>query len=179
MTAVTRPENLPTIQDSIFNANDREPKVDVEWHRYEDLERQHVGGQHPKNVMLSRITDGWVCILDDDTVMHPHFLKKIYRAHHHHPTCQAFVFSQRRTTGVVLQAKPKNMVVGSVDAGQAVLLRSYIGDLLIPETYAGDGEWLECLLFEQPDVHYMSEILSFHNALSGVDVSEDPAGRQA
>jgi hypothetical protein len=176
LTAVSRPENLTRVGDSIFDNLPEE--VDVMWWHRPDPNREYVGGQWLKNRMLEEIglngLTGWVCILDDDTLMHPSFLRKIYRAHRQHPEANAIVVSQKRTTGVVLQARPENMVVGKVDAGQAVIRRSLIGDLLIPETYAGDGEWLECLLYGRDDVHYMSEVLSLHNVLSGVDVSETP-----
>lgn len=174
LTAVSRPENLDKVRDSIMDPRNIPDPVNVMWHRHEDFAREHVGGQRLKNQMLAHIDDGWVCILDDDTTMHPKFLRKVYRAHMQHPYMNAIVVSQKRTTGVVLQACPDNMQVGKVDAGQVVIRRDRIGSLLIPETYAGDGEWLECLLYGQPDVHYMSEVLSLHNALSGVDVSETP-----
>jgi len=179
LTAVTRPENLPAVQKSIFAANDLAPDVDVEWHRYEDLQKEHVGGQHTKNIMLSRITDGWVCILDDDTVMHASFLRHIYKAYRKNKFANAFVVSQRRTTNVVLQARPENMILGKVDAGQVLIRRDYIGNAKIPETYAGDGEWIEFLLHGQPDVVFLPQVLSLHNVLSGVDVSEPPERMQA
>lgn len=175
LTAVTRPENLPELERSIRESWDNAFAAVVPIHHVEhDPDRQHVGGQHLKNQMLAGITDGWVCILDDDTVMHPRFLHKVYRAHLRNPGINAIMVSQRRTNNVVLQALPENMRVGKVDAGQALLRREFIGDTLIPETYAGDGEWLQMLLSGQPDVHYMPEVLSLHNALSGVDVSETP-----
>ncbi len=174
LTAVTRPENLPEMGESIMEAKDRAPHVDLSWHRRHDPDREHVGGQKLKNDMLNLITDGWVCILDDDTIMHHQFLRKISRAHKQHRFVNAFVVSQRRTTGVVLKAARENMMVGKVDAGQVVIRRTVIGHQRIPNTYAGDGVWLEQLLYGQPDVHYMSDVLSLHNALSGIDVSEPP-----
>ncbi len=178
LTAVTRPDNLPQIEDSIKVADERD-ELHVVWHKYPDLERKYVGGQRPKNQMLAFIEDGWVCILDDDTVMHPSFLRRVYRAHRQNPYADAIVVSQRRTTGVVLQACPENMEVGKVDAGQVLIKRSLIGDLRIPETYAGDGEWIEALLRYEPSVVFLPQVLSLHNALSGVDVSEPPERMQA
>lgn len=174
LTAVSRPENLDQVEDSIHEAGWFVSGVQTEWVTLIDLDRKHVGGQHVKNEMLDTIDDGWVCILDDDTIMHPKFIKRVYRTHKQHPHARAIVVSQKRTTGVVLQARPENMVVGKVDAGQVVLRRDLIGDLRIPETYAGDGEWIEALLYGREDVVYLSEVLSLHNALSGVDVSETP-----
>ena len=45
LTAVTRPDNLPAIEESISVAMDRARTVDVQWHCLTDLKRQHVGGQ--------------------------------------------------------------------------------------------------------------------------------------
>ncbi len=174
LTAVTRPDNLPQLEDSIFAANDLAPDVDVEWHRYEDLNKEFVGGQRPKNIMLDRIELGWVCILDDDTTMHPSYLRRIFKAWQQNPYADAIVVTQKRTTGVVLQACPENMVIGKVDAGQVCLRRSFIGSYRIPEFYAGDGEWLENMLTDNPNVVFLPQVLSLHNALSGIDVSEPP-----
>lgn len=182
LTAVTRPENLLVIGESIWAASDKAPDVHVVWHRYPDVAREHIGGQRPKNEMLDEIEDGWVCILDDDTVMHPRFLRRVSFVLATQPLveqeCRAIVVSQKRTTGVIMQASAANAVVGKIDAGQAVLRRDLIGVYRIPETYAGDGMWLETLLRDRPDVHYMREVLSLHNALSGVDVSETPERMQ-
>jgi hypothetical protein len=173
LTAVSRPENLTQIGGSIFAASSLSGKgLEFEWHKYPDPERKYVGGQHPKNVMLGEIEDGWVCILDDDTLMHHRFLQKIRRASVQRPEANAIVVSQKRTTGVVLQARRENLRVGMVDAGQVVIRRDLIGDMRIPETYAGDGEWIEALLAYEPDVVFLSEVLSLHNALTGIDVSE-------
>jgi hypothetical protein len=174
LTAVTRPENLPEIGESIMEAKDRAPQVDLTWHRLVDLEREFVGGQVLKNRMLNNITDGWVCILDDDTIMHHQFLRKVSRKVGYHRYVNAIVVSQRRTTGVVLKAAPENMEIGKVDAGQVVIRRNVIGNTRIPEYYAGDGEWIQDLLYGQPDVLFMPDVLSLHNALSGIDVSETP-----
>jgi hypothetical protein len=170
LTAVSRPENLPEIAE----ANSRVKGVDLTWHRLYDLNKEYVGGQTLKNRMLDTIRDGWVCILDDDTVMHPNFLRKVVFAILTAPLVpmglSAIIVSQKRTTNVVLRASAENAVVGKIDAGQAVLRRDLIGDTRIPETYAGDGEWLETLLRDRPDVHYMKDVLSLHNAITGVDV---------
>ncbi len=176
LTAVSRPENLEEIKGSIDIAEQSSPYVglEVRWYKHEDLRREHVGGQRSKNQMLSHVTKGWVCILDDDTTMHPQFLWRIYRAHRQNPYAKAIVVSQKRTTGVVLQACPTNLKVGMVDAGQVCIRRDFIGDIRIPETYAGDGEWIECLLRYEASTVFLPQVLSLHNALSGVDVSETP-----
>lgn len=183
LTAVTRPENLPQLEASILVAKERTPDVAYTWHQRADLGREHVGGQRLKNAMLDEITDGWVCVLDDDTVMHKDFMRRISFVLATQPLveqeCRAIIVSQKRTTGVVMVASRENAVLGSIDAGQAVLRRDFIGAYRIPETYAGDGMWLESLLRDRPDVHYMNEVLSLHNAISGIDVSETPERMRA
>jgi hypothetical protein len=181
LTAVTRPENLPEIAESLMEANSRVRGIDLTWHRLYDLNREYVGGQTLKNRMLDTIRGkyDWVVILDDDTLMHPQFFRKISWVILSAPLVpielRAVVVSQKRVDGSILQAAPENAVVGMIDAGQAALRRDLIGDYRIPETYAGDGMWLETLLRDRPDVHYMREVLSLHNAISGVDVGPVPA----
>ena len=178
ITAVTRPENLAGIAASILAAQELDSGVNIDWHRYADPDREFVGGQHPKNIMISRIKKGWICILDDDTIMHASYLRRVHRASRQNPKANAIVVSQRRTNNTVLEAKPENMKVGMVDAGQLLIRRERIGDEYIPETYAGDGEWIEALLQGRDDVVYLPQVLSLHNALSGVDVSEPPERMQ-
>ena len=115
LTAVSRVGNLNAVGYSIFAASSMAGKsVEFEWHKYPDFERQHVGGQHPKNVMLSEITDDWVCILDDDTTMHPKFLRQVYRAHRQNPHAPAIVVSQKRTSEAVAvtMTRPSGLIIG-------------------------------------------------------------------
>lgn len=178
LTAVTRPGNLGQVGESIALSAELAPEVTVCWHLQFDHEREHVGGQALKNRMLDGIDDGWVCILDDDTLMHDRFVGAVYRETLREPPVRAVVVSQLRTTGQVLRAGSANAVLGKIDAGQAVLRRDLIGEHRIPETYAGDGVWLEALL-RNADVRYLKIVLSLHNAISGIDVSEPPERMQA
>src|SRR3990167_1261604 len=68
LTACSRPENLTKVGLSLAHAARGH---DVHWHVRFDLEREHVGGQAVKNRLLDEISDGWVWILDDDTIVHP------------------------------------------------------------------------------------------------------------
>jgi hypothetical protein len=162
------------VRDSINLAARRAPRVVLSWHRRYDPQREFVGGQRLKNDMLDDIDDGWVCILDDDTLMLPKFLLRVAMIVGSAPLAgrelRAVVVSQRRTNRMILEASAENAVIGMIDAGQAVLRRDLIGDYRIPEEYAGDGMWLETLLRDRPDVHYLKEVLSAHNAITGVDV---------
>src|ERR1043166_599735 len=66
LTAVTRPENLPKLAESLIPA--AAAGVELAWHVGYDLEHRHVAGQAVKNRLLDRISPSqdWVWILDDD-----------------------------------------------------------------------------------------------------------------
>lgn len=167
LTAVSRPENLGRVAESLAAAAAYAPAVDVTWHWRMDTLRRHVGGQHLKNMMLDEIDDGFVWILDDDTVAHEEVIWQFT----HLRNRDGIVFSQQRTDGRILWAAPENVRLGYIDVGQAFLSRECIGDRRIPLQYDGDFWWLqECLT--GADVCYAKiDVLSLHNAISGVDVS--------
>lgn len=179
ITAASRPWNLSVIAGSLSYAHSRAPEVDLTWHLRFDPERVHVGGQALKNKMLDQISDGWVWTLDDDTLVHENLLRNVSEFVQSKPELRAVVVSQRRNDGRVLRACPENAVVGEIDAGQALLHVDLINGLRVPETYAGDGVWLESLLRHASGVSYLDEVLSLHNALSGVEVSEPAERMQA
>jgi hypothetical protein len=175
LTAVSRPENLSAIGASIATAAQRVPRHEVVWHCRFDLRRKHVGGQYLKNQMLDDISDGWVVILDDDTLMHKQFFVRVTSVLARKPDVSGLVVTQKRTTGQLLIAHPDNVAVGEIDAGQVILKRSLIADERLPTNYAGDGVWLEALLRGRSDIVYLPEsVVSLHNFLSGIDVSETP-----
>jgi len=157
------------VAESLAVAAAQVPELEVVWHWGFDLERQHVGGQAVKNRLLDGIADGWVCVLDDDTVMHPEFLLAFSEFLDDSPGFTALVVSQQRTDGRVLRSHPHFAVPGMIDIGQVVLSRDLIGDSRIPIDYNGDGMFLQEVL--TGGVAWIDEVLSLHNAISGVDVS--------
>lgn len=166
LTAVSRPENLGFIADSLSAAAMRGPGVRVCWRWRFDLGRRNVGGQAIKNQLIEEVPDGeWLWVLDDDTLAHEDVLMTLQSFGDY----DAVVFSQQRTDGRVLTARPENVMVGSIDIGQAFIKRSLVGDHRIPEDYNGDGMFLSAVL--DGAVLYHPAALSLHNALSGVDVS--------
>jgi hypothetical protein len=166
LTAVSRPENLPAIAESLATAAVNAPNVNLAWHWRYDLHRRHVGGQALKNAMLDEIRDGWVWVLDDDTLAHPDVLRVVSEQ-----DADAVIVSQRRTTGAVLVASPERMVAGGVDIGQAFLQRNLIGDHRIPADYNGDGLFLQAVLEGEGEwTTYLPDVLSLHNALSGAEI---------
>lgn len=167
LTAVSRPENLPAIAGSLVTAAESAPDVQMVWHWRLDLARQHVGGQALKNEMLDEIADGWVWMLDDDTLAHPDVLSVVSEAAQ---DSAAVIVSQQRTDGRVLVAAPQMVCPGGVDIGQAFLRRELIGEHRIPIDYNGDGMFLQAVLAGQEAI-FVGGVLSLHNAISRVEVS--------
>ena len=165
LTACTRPQNLPLLANSIEAAM-CEP-WEVCWHLRFDPELWHVGGQRLKNDMLDQISDGWVCFLDDDTIMHPLLLHLAARWSRH-ADIVAVVVAQSRADGRTLHAAEENVRVGEIDIGQVVLRRDLIGDDRLPLDYEGDGMFLSNILIGEPGVVYIDEVFSFHNKLETV-----------
>lgn len=168
LTAVSRPENLGLVAESLAKAAQRAPNVEIAWRWTLDLERRHVGGQAVKNKMLEGVPDDeWVFILDDDTLVHEDVLLMAASFQNY----DAIVFSQQRSDGRVLVARPENVIVGSIDIGQAFLRRELVGDHRLPIDYNADGMFLGAVLAPPANVLYHPAALSLHNAISRVEVS--------
>ena len=162
VTAVTRPANLGTIAASLAAAACT-ARIDLVWHWRFDWQREHVGGQKLKNDALDEIRDGWVWMLDDDTIAHSEILQA-WVQHTQHASVSAVVFGQSRADGRILVANVNNVRVGHIDIGQAILERRVIADHRLPEHYDGDGMFLEAVL-PAANVIYDNRLLSFHNQL--------------
>lgn len=161
ITAITRPSNLGEIAASLAAAG-AAARVDIVWHWAWDLHREHVGGQAVKNRALDWIVDGWVWMLDDDTVAHSEVITT-WREYAH--DCDAVIFDQVRTDGRYLIASENDARVGHIDIGQAFIRRILIGDHRLPEHYDGDGMFLEAVLPECR-TRFVNRPLTFHNRLA-------------
>lgn len=162
VTAITRPANLGEIAASLAAAC-ATARVDLAWHWRFDWQREHVGGQKLKNDALDAIADGWVWMLDDDTIAHSEILQA-WAQHARHDGVRAVVFGQSRADGRILVADSDNARRGSIDIGQAFLRRDAIGEHRLPEHYDGDGMFLEAIL-PSANAIYDNRLLSFHNRL--------------
>ena len=160
ITAVTRPENLPKLAESLATGH----PWDIAWHLRFDPEHANVGGQNLKNDALNDITDGWVWILDDDTIAAPGLLQAV--ADTIDATVEAVIVSMwHAQQGRTLVAAPYNMIVGSVDAGQAFFRRDAIGGSRLADHYDGDGMFIaEVLETLDGEIAYL-EVEAIHNAL--------------
>jgi hypothetical protein len=160
LTAITRPENLPQLAQSLAPAN-----LDLVWHWRFDLARAHVGGQALKNAMLDSITDGWVWILDDDTLAMPALFERLVVLEAEHPDADAFAVSQLLRGGAVRHATPDALRLDHIDVGQLIIRRDAIGDTRLDLSYGGDGLWVEALVAKGVRVVCVDEALSAYNRL--------------
>lgn len=167
LTAVTRPENLPTLATSLDAARDLD--IEVCWHTRADPERRCVGGQFLKNEMLDDDEDpqGWVWILDDDTVAHPAFFAQLRACTLAHPDARMIVIAQQHRNGWVRQVERRMLRQTHVDAGQVVIRKDAIGDRRIPLHYCGDGEWIEGIATSLPNdqIAYITTPATYYNWL--------------
>ena len=74
-----------------------------------------------------------------------------------------------RTDGRILEAGRTDL--GYIDAGQAFIRVEQIAGRMIPDDYNGDCFWLQEVLGDAENVTWLPDVVSLHNAISGVDVS--------
>jgi hypothetical protein len=158
ITALSRPENLVVMADSItlaaahFLVNwwivgpELPADLPLVAASIELIRHPHsAGGQLQKNQAIERIPDGneWVWILDDDNTAVPGFFERLKIEIARIPTARAVIFSQKSKEGHIrLTAAPQNVGPCNIDTAQFVLRRDLIGDDRIIDSYCGDGEFI-------------------------------------
>lgn len=158
ITACTRPQNLGTIAISIFAGQPEQ--MHINWLVRRDL-IPAVGGQAVKNALLDEFEDGWVCFLDDDTIMHPSFKERI-SGEVAKGGVDMILYGQKRGPND-FPPQPRR---GTIDIGQVCVRRERIDGLRIPEEYDGDGAFIEELVHAYgAEIVVLDEVLSFYNAL--------------
>lgn len=170
LTACTRPENLPRLSASIVEAGCL--SVNLAWHVHQDTECRHVGGQRLKNEMIDLISDGWLHILDDDTILHPMLPRRLFAITREQPDAGLVVVGQLLPGGEYRRPAPGCLAVNQVDAAQLLINRQALGGLRLPEAYAGDGllaEELAATLAPERIV-YLDEPLCYYNRLMWGDL---------
>jgi hypothetical protein len=155
LTACSRTEGLAAIAATLADAP---AELRITWHVGYDLTRQHVGGQAIKNHLLDSIGDGWVWICDDDNLPAPGFFARLLSLP---AATDMYLFGQQRPEGYAAPGMPR---VGQTDAAQAVIRRSAIGTLRIPEQYDGDGHWIAAIYLSCHNAVLVNEPLTTYNA---------------
>lgn len=170
LTACTRPENIARLGESIDAA--RRPGADIIWHLKQDGERKHVGGQAIKNALIERVADGWLTFLDDDNLLHPALVERLLMVTAEHSAAGLIVVGQGLPGGHYRAAREGCLALNRIDAAQLVIRRDALGDLRLPETYAGDGLLAEMLQAALPaeSIVYLDEPLCYYNRLTWGDL---------
>lgn len=130
--------------------------------------------------IISTFDDGFVCILDDDNIIHPDFYNELNTAIQSNPTKLGFVFEQyvggNDFTGLeIRKVGPEHMKLRHIDSAQYVLhtslykLRTYEGG------YDADGRFIEPLYNQAADnFHFIHKVLCFYNYLTPVKKARVP-----
>lgn len=191
LTRCSRPENLTTIQQSLYTED-----VDVLWHilfdckSIKDLDSELLLSISKSNTFLyftksdkndylypqlslviEKITDGYVTILDDDNIVHPDFFLNIKREISSHSDKKVFVYDQqvdgKDFTGLTIRkAIPENMVLKGVDSGQYVIEKSIYNNFKYQPGYDSDGKFIELLFNKYPSIfHFVPKVLCYYNFL--------------
>lgn len=175
LTPSARPENLPQVAEALAVAHGNAPDVDLQWHVSIDQHRQHVGGWALRNRMLDRIDDGWIWLLDDDTLAHPDVLARAYA---NHRKADVVVWSQderpasfppgRAVEGELWNGELRDKVPSGdsvFDAGMAVFQRKLLGAYRFELNHSADGYLWDFLLGRTRRIVYLDEVLCHYNRL--------------
>lgn len=146
ITALIRPENLEIILQSITDTI----KCDWRWYTVGDLKvnssiinKIHPNqiimyapekhdhyldcGNTPRNIALDSIKDGWVYILDDDTVLHPNFFNCFTRGIKYYPGSAGYTFFCAYPDGTIRNIPPQHSY-NHIDTGCFIFRREVIGN---------------------------------------------------
>ena len=176
ITPCYRPDNLDKIKESINfslikswiivydTSNDRtytkkyegDPKIQ------EYMVSGGISGNPQRNYALTKVSDGLIYFLDDDNIIHPHFLELVPTFNEDH----IYTFDQQRLNGEI-RLHGNNPKVNNIDMGQIVVPYKFIGDLRFDEPlYNADGIFIEALCKKYKDKHiYIPEVASYYNYL--------------
>lgn len=124
----------------------------------------------PVNYVLKRITSGLVCLVDDDNIMHPDFLKCIYPAYLQ--GSKGFLFHQllgvdKSNNKHVRFAKPSRIKPACVDSAQFCFDRSIIENVeWSPKINIPDGVFISDVWQKHSNlIKIIDEILCYYNYL--------------
>ena len=201
LTRCTRPQNLLTIQKTIF-----ETSVVVYWHiifdttTLKDIDAEILNklqgpttkfhfvkgdGSDYLYPQLNDIIDGlfqdaYIVILDDDNYVHHSFYDTIKKEIEANSDKEAFVYEQRIDgrdfTGLdVRKVGPEHMKLRHIDSAQYVIKQSLYTQGKYEGGYCGDGVFIENLYKQFPDkFHFIHSELCYYNRLTPVKKAKVP-----
>jgi len=204
ITRCTRLNNLPKIEDSVFNS----PKdVNVSWHlifdigslievptwifeRYKDKNVkfyfEKVGNRSLSvvNSVVKTIKnqDDWIYFLDDDNIIHKNFYTRITKEINNHPHKNGFIFSQDVdfkdfTKRKIRIAEPNKVKLRHIDLAQYFLKRNMFSgnNWFKPRSWGSDGVFIEDLYNQKKNEFcFITDVLCHYNYLEKVSSARIP-----
>ena len=194
ITRCSRTKNLLKVKDSIFNQSSH-----VKWYVYfdtlhlKDIDadlltelqdpnikitfKKSIPGDYGHqfiNDAIDLIQDGWIYVLDDDSILHEDFISTLTTYISENPDKKAFIFNQKVdgkdfTKLDVRLANPENMKVQLIDMAQFLLRRDLIStNRLKMCDYKADGYFIENVYeSSKEDFFFINKILCYYNFLTG------------
>lgn len=166
LTALTRPQNLPAIAESLCAP----PGMTLTWCIRPDCRRESFYGQSIKRQLLNWVQpESWVWVCDDDNHAPPGFLPGLLAAYSEHPAADCFVVSQTDAAGEVLR-RANRMIIGPdrIDFAQVVFKAGLAKGVEIPGHYGGDSRFIAAMHKKTSASRrwvYLSEVSVTYNAL--------------
>lgn len=202
LTRCSRLINLSKVRDSIFTTD----KIDIIWHVMfdttilKDVDAEILAdiqskngkvyfinsipgdfGHQMLNKAIDNIDDGFVCIIDDDNIIHEDFYEIIFESITSNPDKLAFVYNQKIDgkdfTGLdIRECGPDKMKVSQIDSAQVVLHRSIIGNTRINlGNYIADSIFIEEVYNNDSiNFYFIDRVLCYYNYLKGTRGAKVP-----
>lgn len=193
VTAVSRPNNLPSMFSSILHAQGSHG-IDVRWilvldapgllapdveralHEARGIRIDRVvyrGGPCKfgilqKNYGIDQIHEGWYYLLDDDNIVHPHLFRGLAAAHTANPLKKAFAFNQHRWDSEDKLARPERMQQAMIDNSMFVVHMDLIGSRRYDFHRAGIEDFFffrEIYDAYPKEFVFLNEYMAFYNYL--------------
>lgn len=184
ITAVSRPENLQLLKDSI--EKEILPYFHTRWYCIYDPASNldivqftspwiismkggipnDISGASQRNIALDNIETGWNFCLDDDNLIYPDFGKIMAQRISDNTNVQAFIFNQPRGTGDLIAAA-ENIKLGSIDVAQILFDRKLIGKKrFFANVYVSDYYFIKRIYKRNEDKFmFLNENLCYYNFL--------------
>ena len=122
--------------------------------------RGSVAGNAQRNLALSMVSDGYVMMLDDDTILHPELWQEVKDY-----TSDIICWKQANRDGTHRLGAGK-FNVNHVDSGSFMVKRSVIGDIQWRlNVYGADGHFAEAVYSKSESQQTVEKYLSTYNYL--------------
>jgi hypothetical protein len=184
ITACSRPQNLEVIQRSIPTGKevnwiichdatqDTRPAVfPGELFIWEDWHKGGIYGTSQRNHILGLLEDPlaldtWLLFLDDDTVLHPEFMRGLRELMSAHPDKKGFIFAQDIGGGRVRTVHAGNVKRNWIDMGQFVINIELVCGERFEQKYEADGIFIEHI-YERAAERFTitNRVMSYYNFL--------------